>query len=151
MLDTNEAYLLLVICVCVWGSLVKKIVYKLYIFGLRLDLFLVHLYKYIWVKNVDKILYCMKTKGLFHEPWFIHIINIYWVAIRARLWVSHARPIPVLVTWKAIAIIVTLPLARLKITLVWILFLCQVKVLSYLDLFFSVTLIWRIVESVDQY
>lgn len=31
-----------------------------------------------------------------------------------------------LVTWKAIAIIVTLPLARLEIALVWILFLCQV-------------------------
>lgn len=48
-------------------ALFKNTVYELYyMFGLRLDLFLVDLSNYIWLKNVDKT-YHMKTKGLFSE------------------------------------------------------------------------------------
>lgn len=61
------------------------------------------------------------------------------------------RPITVPVTWKETAIVITLALARLKITLAWTLFLSQVKVLSCLVSFFSVAFIWRKLESVDQY
>ena len=56
-------------CTSEVALLKKKLFVKLYyIFGLRLDLFLVHLSKYIWVKNVDKFLYHRKTKGLCYEP-----------------------------------------------------------------------------------
>lgn len=62
------------------------------------------------------------------------------------------RPITVPVTWKATAIVITLALAKIKITLAWTLFLCQVKVLSCLDFFLLCsTYLENILESVDQY